>query len=336
MNICICGGGNLGHVCAGFLASQPENKISLLTTRPDIWSRYIDIIAPEGKIIHGTLNCISDKPQDVIPDAQIVLLCLPGFAIREVLCTIAPYLAPATWVGSVVSNTGFFFEAMEVFPKSQVLFGFQRVPFISRVTKYGKEAQLKGYKESLSVAVEQSSEKEIIRSTLEYLFKTPVKLLDSHYEASLSNSNPLLHTSRLYTMWKDWKPGIIYDHNPGFYSDWTVEASELYIAMDVEFQSLLKALGVKEGRVPSVLDYYESKDAWSLTRKIKSIPAFQGIASPMKQVGGGWIPDFRSRYFTEDFPYGLRFIVELIPKTDDLHGHYLKGVNDWGMKMLHN
>lgn len=334
MNICICGGGNLGHVCAGFLASQPENKISLLTTRPDIWSRHIDIVAPEGKSIHGVLNCISNNPQDVIPDAQIVLLCLPGFAIREVLCTIAPYLAPDTWVGSVVSNTGFFFEAMKVLPPDQPLFGFQRVPFISRVTEYGKEAELKGYKESLSVAVEQSMEKEIIRSTLENLFRTPVKLLYSHYEASLSNSNPLLHTSRLYTMWKDWKPGIVYDHTPGFYSDWTVEASELYIAMDVEFQSLLKALGVKEGCVPSVLDYYESKDAESLARKIKSIPAFQGISSPMKQVDGGWIPDFTSRYFTEDFPYGLRFIVELMSKAVDLHGPYLKGVNDWGMKML--
>ena len=114
MNICICGGGNLGHVCAGFLASEPENKVSLLTTRPDIWSRHIDIVAPEGKSIHGVLNCISNNPQDVIPDAQIVLLCLPGFAIREVLCTIAPCLSPNTWVGSVVSSTGFFFEAMKV------------------------------------------------------------------------------------------------------------------------------------------------------------------------------------------------------------------------------
>jgi hypothetical protein len=34
----------------------------------------------------------------------------------------------------------------------------------------------------------------------------------------------------------------------------------------------------------------------------------------MKEVGGGWIPDFESRYFTEDFPYGLRFIKELAQK----------------------
>ena len=302
MKITICGGGNLGHVCAGFLASQPDNEVSLLTTRPDAWSPTIEVIDPNGKAYHGILSGISSQAQDVIPNAEIVLICLPGFAIHEVLLNIAPHIGPNTWVGTVVSNTGFFFEAMKLLPNTQPLFGFQRVPFISRINEYGHKAELKGYKESLSVAIEQAQDKEIIRSTLEGLFKTPIRLLGSHYEVSLSNSNPLLHTSRLYTMWKDWQPGIVYDKNPEFYSDWTIEASEMYIAMDREFQALLKVLGVKEGSIPTVLDYYESKDAEFLTKKISSIPAFQGISSPMKQVDGGWIPDFSSRYFLVLFP----------------------------------
>lgn len=32
----------------------------------------------------------------------------------------------------------------------------------------------------------------------------------------------------------------------------------------------------------------------------------------MKQVDGGWVPDFKSRYFTADFPYGLAIIEELV------------------------
>ena len=328
MKITICGGGNLGHVCAGFLASQSENEVSLLTTRPDAWSPSIDVIDPKGKLYHGILSVISSRAQDVIPNSDIVLLCLPGFAIREILLNIAPYIAPNTWVGTVVSNTGFFFEAMKILPNTQPLFGFQRVPFISRINH---KAELKGYKESLSVAVEQAKDKELIRSSLETLFQTPVHLLGSHYEVSLSNSNPLLHTSRLYTMWKDWKPGIVYDKNPGFYSDWTIEASELYIAMDREFQTLLKVLGVREGSIPTVLDYYESKDAESLTKKISSIPAFQGIASPMKQVDGGWIPDFGSRYFIEDFPYGLHFI-NLLVGVKRLFTPYIETVYSWGIK----
>lgn len=331
MKICICGGGNLGHVTAGFFAAQDDLQVSLLTTKPERWSQYLEVVDVNGKTFKGKLERISSNPKDVIPGAHIVLVCLPGFAIHDELCSIAPYLDKKTWVGTVVSSTGFFFEAMKVLPKNQPLFGFQRVPFISRIINYGHVAELKGYKESLSVAVEQTDKKEEVRATLEKFFNTPTKLLDSYYEVSLSNSNPLLHTSRLYTMWKDWVPGMSYDENPEFYCDWTVEAAELLIKMDEEFQALLKKIGLKEDAIPPVLQYYECTDAESLTRKLNSIPAFKGILSPMiVNRYGKYEPDFSSRYFTEDFPYGMRYIVE----TGDMVGIEMLTINEvykWGM-----
>jgi len=336
MNITICGGGNLGHVCAGFLASQGIHRISLLTTRPAQWAGSVDVTDASGRVFHGTLHRISDRPSDVIPDAGMVLICLPGFAIGPQLEAIAPYLSPGCCVGSVVSSTGFFFEAFRLLPPSTPLFGFQRVPFISRITHYGREAELKGYKDSLAVAVEQADDSDAVRRMLEVMFKVPVRLLQSHYEVSLSNSNPLLHTSRLYTMWRDWKPGTSYHENPGFYSDWTIEASRLYIAMDKELQQLLRILGVREGAVPPVLDYYESTDAESLTRKLRSITAFQGIASPMVlNREGRYEPDFKSRYFTEDFPYGLKFIHETA-KNHQLDCSHIESVFRWGQTILSN
>lgn len=311
MKICICGGGNLGHVTAGYFASHENLKVSLLTTKPQQWSRYLEVIDGKGKVYKGKLEKVSSVPKDVVPEADMVLICLPGFAIHDVLYSIAPWLDKTTLVGTVVSSTGFFFEAKNVLPQNQPLFGFQRVPFISRIVNYGHVAEIKGYKESLSVAVEQTNNKEEIRATLETLFNTPVKLLDSFYEVSLSNSNPLLHTARLYTMWKYWEPGISYDRNPEFYCDWTIEAAQLLIDMDEEFQALLKKLGLKEGAIPSILQYYESTDAESLTKKLHSISAFKGISSPMiTNKFGKFEPDFTSRYFTEDFPYGMKFIVE--------------------------
>ena len=218
-------------------------------------------------------------------------------------------------------------------PTDIPLFGFQRVPFISRTIEYGQKAELKGYKESLHVAIEQTEDKESVRVVLEQLFEKPVTIADSFYEVSLSNSNPILHPSRLYTMWKDWLPGIVYPRNPQFYAEWTLEASTLLLQMDEELQQLLKVLGLKEGCIPPVLDYYESTDADSLTQKLRSIKAFQNIASPMKAVEGGFIPDFRSRYFTEDFPFGMRFIVETaqkhhvsIPITENIY--------QWGLSKI--
>lgn len=334
MNVTICGGGNLGHVTSGFFAAQDDLQVSLLTTKPERWSRYLEVVDVNGKTYKGKLERISSEPKDVIPEADIVLLCLPGFAIHEVLCDIKTWLNKKSLVGTVVSSTGFFFEAMKVLPPNQPLFGFQRVPFISRIINYGHVAELKGYKDSLSVAVEQTGDKEHIRATLEKLFNTPTKLLDSYYEVSLSNSNPLLHTARLYTMWKDWEPGVSYDNNPEFYCDWTIEAAALLIAMDAEFQALLKEIGVKEGAIPTILDYYESKDAASLTRKLHSITAFKGILSPMIiNKYGKYEPDFSSRYFTEDFPYGMRFIVETAKKYK-VEIPTIDKVYNWGISKL--
>lgn len=329
MKICICGGGNLGHVCAGFLANR-GNLVSLLTTKPERWNSELEIVAPDG-VLTGKLTLISSNPEEVIPQAEMVLVCLPGFAIHDELEIIKPHLSNKAIVGTVVSSTGFFFEALKVLSADIPLFGFQRVPFISRIIEYGKKAELKGYKESLHVAIENTSEKESFREKLEKLFEKPVTLADNYYEVSLSNSNPLLHPSRLYTMWKDWQPGIVYPRNPQFYAEWTNEASTLLIKMDDEFQQLLKVLGLKPGRIPTILNYYESTDAITLTKKLHNIRAFQGIPSPMKKVRSGWIPDFTSRYFTEDFPYGMRFIVETAHEQN-VEIPTIEEVYQWGLK----
>ena len=330
MNICICGGGNLGHVVLGVLAAQPQNRVSLLTNHPQRWADTVMVTDPNGKQYVGKIAQITNRAEDVIPHSDIVLFCLPGFAIREELEKIRPYLSATTAVGSIVSSTGFFFEAQRLLPKEQPLFGFQRVPFISRTTEYGRSAELKGYKPLLNLAVEQTADKEALRLTIEQLFHTPTQLLQSHYEASLTNSNPLLHPSRLYTLWKDWHEGIVYDKNPYFYADWTLEAAQLYIDMDAEFQTLLRTLPVRSEAIPDVLTYYESHDAASLAHKLRTIPAFQGILSPMKEVEGGFLPDFHSRYFTEDFPFGMRFIIE-VAQEKGVQIPKIKEVYEWGM-----
>ena len=331
--LCICGGGNLGHVVAGFVAAQGKYEVCLLTRQPERWSRELTIEAPEGAVFCGKLTGIFSDVREALTGTNIVLLCLPGYAIRETLLQIKDFLEADTAVGSVVSSTGFFFVALDVLPSSQPLFGFQRVPFISRTLDYGRRARLMGYKESLELAVEHCTYKEQLRDVLADMLHTPINLLNSHYEVSLSNSNPLLHPSRLYSLWKDWHEGIIYDRVPMFYEEWTEEAAELYLAMDNELQALLEQLPVRKGSIPTVLDYYESTDAHSLARKLRSIEAFKGIRAPMKEVAGSFVPDLQSRYFTEDFPYGLAFVYRLTHEKD-IPSPTIDKIYEWGMKMI--
>ena len=103
--------------------------------------------------------------------------------------------------------------------------------------------------------------------------------------------------------------------------------------MDNEMHDLLRLLPVKDGSIPTVLEYYESTDVVSLTNKLRSIEAFKGIKAPMIEVEGGFIPDFNSRYFTEDFPYGLSIVRELTHKYN-VPSPTIDRIYDWGIKMI--
>lgn len=324
--ICICGGGALGMVVASVLSHTREVAVCMLTTHPQQWSKSIETIDSAGKFYQGVLEKVSDRAAEVIPQSDIVLLCLPGFLIEKSLRQIAPFITNQA-VGSIVSSTGFFFQAHRIFPKTVSLFGFQRVPYIARVREYGHSADLLGYKQQLYMATENLPED--FEAIWSKWLQTPVAHMSNYLEASLSNSNPLLHPARLYGMWHDWS-GEAYKEQMLFYAQWDELSSEVYIAMDEEFQRLCMTVGVV---IPSVLEYYESTDAVSLTRKLRSIAAFQTIKAPMKQTENGFVPDFESRYFMEDFPYGLQIVKDLAVQNN-IQTPTIDKVLMWGNKMI--
>lgn len=329
MKICICGGGSLGHVCAGILSSNDKVELNILSGHPERWSNTLTVTDPYGKQYIATINRVSSNPEEVAVGQDIILLCLPGYLIEDTLRRLKPYVGHAA-VGSIVSSTGFFFFAHDILGPQAHLFGFQRVPYISRVSEYGKNARLLGYKSQLSAVIEGLDN--TFRQTLEELFLTPVNLLHNFYEVSLSNSNPILHTGRLYSLFHG-REHTPFDHNILFYKEWTDDASQTLIDMDAEFFQLLDMMDIHS--IQPLLQYYDSTDAASLTRKISSIPAFQTIASPMYRTADGWLPDFTSRYFTEDFPFGLRWIHQ-IAHQHNIHTPLIDTVYQWGLKHTNN
>lgn len=330
LKICICGGGGLGHTCAGVLSSHENVTVNMFTQRPEKWQHEFVVNAPEGKHFAGKLDKISNDPKDVIPQSDIVFLCVPSFLVEQTILQVKPYLSEKQILGTVVSNSGFFLYCHKLLPLTTKLFGFQRVPYVSRVVEYGKEANLLGYRPELFAALENIEDREGFRGLLEKLFLEKTTLVDTFYEVTLSNSNPILHTGRLYTMWKDWD-GTPFDRCSFFYKEWTESASALEIQMDAEFFALLKKLNVNTEKIETLLVHYESTDAKSMTRKIQSIESLSTILSPMKQLPeGGWVPDFTSRYFTEDFPFGLKAIHDLAHENG-IDAPHIDLVYEWGM-----
>ncbi len=201
----------MGHVCAGVMASQKDVELSILSGHPENWQNSITVTDLNGKLYVSKIKQVSSKPEEIVTGQDIILLCLPGYLLEKTLRDIKPYIGNAV-VGTVVSSTGFFFFAHDILGEHVKLFGFQRVPFISRVVNYGKTANLLGYKSSLAAVLENVENPEGFREVLERLFITPVTLLNSFYEVALSNSNPILHTGRLYTMFHG-KENDVFDHN---------------------------------------------------------------------------------------------------------------------------
>ncbi|MDE6341148.1 MAG: NAD/NADP octopine/nopaline dehydrogenase family protein [Muribaculaceae bacterium] len=333
VNVVIAGGGSLGHVIAGWLSTRGYD-VSILTRRPLEWSRNLTVKTPDG-IIHASIRNISDNPAEVIPEADLILLTVPGYANASVLSTIKPYLKVGCFLGAVFCSSGFFFEAFKIIPDNIILWGFQRVPFIARIVNYGKEADIRSFKSELQIAVERADEKEKekFRRWIEMSFNTPVTLRSNYLEVSITNSNPILHTARLYSMFHDWCEDVRYDHNILFYEEWTEEAADLLIRMDTELFELLKHLPVDVNYLVPLLEYYESTDAVSLAAKLASIKGFKGIRSPMKKDNRGWYPDFSDRYFTEDFGYSLRFIYELTVKYH-VDAPYIDKIYQWGKGVI--
>ena len=137
---------------------------------------------------------------------------------------------------------------------------------------------------------------------LESIFDIPCAALPDYLNLTLTPSNPILHTTRLRTLYGDYAPGVVYKEIPLFYQHWSNESSHLLIACDQEVQDLCNAMTEFDlSGVKSLKEHYESDTPEKMTHKISHIPAFQGLTSPQVAVEGGYIPDLNSRYFTADF-----------------------------------
>lgn len=302
--ICICGGGGLGHTISGYLASKGY-MVNILSNRAHLWGKKLNIYDCKGRTIQGVLNVISNNPKDVIPMSDVILLALPGYMIAETLQKIRPYLKQNAYVGSVFSSSGFFFMGLEILQEGTKMFGFQRVPFISRVKEYGHSATLSGYRSKLYLAILNIVDNEFAKE-IEDMFDTPIQVLDNYLEAALTNSNPILHPSRLYALFKDYKKGMTYPEEFYFYETWSEEASRILLVCDNEFQLVISHFNIR--KIPTLLEHYESHDISSLTAKICSLKPLHGMKVPMKKSANGFVPDFTDRYFTEDIPYGMLII----------------------------
>lgn len=309
--ISVIGGGNIGTQVACVCAAK-GCEVTIFSSRPDAYNGTLEIIDENNCVTTGKIQCVTSSLKNAIEESEFVFVTYPAFKLKELAENMLPFVKKGMIICVMPGTGGTEFAFGECIHAGAVLCGLQRVPSVARLEQYGKRVRCEGLRNELFLATIPIGTSEKITRFISGLWEIPCYVLPNYLSVTLTPSNQILHTTRLRTLFNDYVDGKIYSNNPLFYGEWSDKSSELLIACDEELQKLCKNLTELDmSNVRSLKLHYESKTIKAMTEKLRSIKSLHNLRSPMVQINGGWIPDFQSRYFTADFPYGLAIIEEL-------------------------
>ncbi|MDO5305260.1 MAG: NAD/NADP octopine/nopaline dehydrogenase family protein [bacterium] len=312
MKVAIAGGGNIGTQFAVHFAEK-GHSVYIHTSKPEKFSRILSIVDYHDNVIHqAKIKKATSSDKEAFQNADLIFVTVPSFAMQNAAKQIIPYAKKGTMIGIIPGNGGGELAFEAALSKGVILFGLQRVPSVARLVEYGKKVRATGYRQKLYVAALPKKSTGKIKNIISKNFDMICDILPDYLNLTLTPSNPILHTSRLFTLFKDYIPGKTYKKVPLFYQEWNNETTELLFKCDDEVQRLCQSLNKFDlSDVKSLKVHYENTTIKGFTHKIQSIEGFKGLPTPTIKVGDRFIPDLRSRYFTADFNYGLNIFIQI-------------------------
>ena len=312
-NITVIGAGNIGTQFACVAAAKGYN-VTVYSSKPQTFSGTITAVDGDNNIVcTGTPKLVTADIKEALCGADLVFITYPANMFAATQDLILPHIKSGMNIGVIPGTGGAEFAFRKCINKGAVLFGLQRVPSVARLVKYGETVCMQGLRDSLHLASIPSSRSKELSRFISGLFDIPCVALPNYLCVTMTPSNPILHTTRLATMFEDYTDGTIYPKNPLFYGEWSDSSSKRLLDCDAEHQNMLKRLSKLDlSSVKSLVEHYDNSDTpQKMTAKITGIKSLHNLLSPMVQKDGGWVPDFSSRYFVADFPFGLAIIEEL-------------------------
>jgi hypothetical protein len=306
--VCVVGGGNIGHA---LIASLKAERVTLFTTHPEKFSNEILCFNQknDGKIVkRRKLDAVSNEPGDVISMADLLLFTVPSNVLGGIIGKLRKYISPNCILGFIPGSGGKEFLSFDLLNYKNIIFGSQRVPFSARILEYGRSVYSPSNRKELRVGCIPNHNTEEISGIIYNLLGISVIPMPNYLNVTLTPSNQVLHTSRIYSVLKNFKNGDFYDREISFYKGWDNYTSEILLKANDELQECCKKLlRLNLNGIASLRDHYEisnilgKNDCEKLTNKIITLP-YLSNGFPMKQIRYKYIPDLTSRYFVEDFP----------------------------------
>ncbi len=337
LTITICGAGRTGHSNAILFKQKSNVVVKVLTNNADLACQYtaspqeIKAEISGDNNISAFIDLITTDVAAALKDTDLIIITVPANARESLLEKISPWIPrdKAVYLGAIPGFCGFDWLANKHYGKNSnvIIWGMKDVPHTAFELVPGKSVKIGGSKSKLYVATSQevsNTSRKQLTETLNYLYGTPVEVLQNYLEITLTPGNPIMRSSALY--------GLIGPDaqwaNRAFSWPicWWSESTELaayYLSkMDEENQRIKKAIehkmhvdlsSVKPLRIEIIEAYGDQiSDQSTMWSVLKTNKAYSGIQAPLVyEEGKGYFIDMQSRAFKEDIEYGLALLVEI-------------------------
>ena len=325
--VTICGGGNAAHVVVPLLK---EYGVSVTLYTPfaeeaaifstDPYSGGIELVEEGQTSATGAADLITTDPQ-IAAKADLVLLVLPAFAHGPTLEALSPFLAEEVVVGAIPARSGFELQADHYLSSKtakRTIFCGQTLPWACRIVEQGRKVKVLGLKEQVGLATVPANAAPEVSAWLSRALKVNFTPMKGSLAVSLGNIGQVIHPSIMYGLLKNYNGAVWTEEEiPLFYQGVTEEIADLLEALSAEIVQIARLLGQKYSiDLDEVLtvrqwlfDSYSAsiEDKSSLARAFCTNRSYRGLKVPVIKGNKGYRPDLKSRYLTEDIPYGLLY-----------------------------
>ncbi len=327
IRVLVCGGGNAAHVLVPTIKHACGAWVGLFTLLEDE-ARLLEPSCAQGitavyesEQICAPPDAVHYRPERIVPEADVIILAVPAFAHDTVVRAIAPYVQEGAWLGAMPSRSGFEFYRCERHLRHRhiLLFGYQTLPWACRIEEYGRRVRVMGEKACVGVSTSPPDASGDVAALLARLTGVPTRNVGCMAAISLGNVGQVIHPTIMYGLFKE-KEDIRYTERdvPLFYqsmddntarelemvSEEVVSGAHALAEMSDGILDLSEVVGLRQWITQSYYDQIEDKS--SLRSCFVTNRAYNMLKAPVvRQPDGTFVPDFRSRYLTEDVPFGL-------------------------------
>lgn len=301
--VTICGFGNVGKSLVHQLSKNFE--INVLTFSNNKKDKNIITVLNKGErevTLSNTLKEICTEPKKSLKNSDILIITMPNFLREETVKKILPFLHKELLICFIPGIGPSQFIANKYLKDYKVIC-LERVPYIVRTEN--EKVKITGDRKIIKYA--SLDEKSNFDNLIKLMFGKDVQRI-SYSSVTLTSSNAILHTARMFSLFEN-RENKIFKDKIYFYSNWDDESSEIFQKCDNEIMKIcekLKENKVIDEDIISLMKYYESETPQQLTWKLRSIEAFKNIKLSMLKIGENqYVLDKKVRFLTEDIPFGL-------------------------------